>query len=289
MSVVFTDTGCDVLDEFLQEYDIKEIFMPFCLADKEYTSKEQIGLKNFYEQLRKGASVSTSSLNPHLYTEIFEPYLQKGLDIIYIHFSSQMSGTWNQLDIALKELRKKYPNRQIDAVDSLNISAGAGLLAIEVAKRNRDGMPHKELVNWAKQNRNQFSTYFYVDSLKHLRKGGRISAATAFVGSVLNIKPVLHCTSSGKLKILDKAIGKKKAMLELVNYAKKYGKNLEKYPFIILHSDAEEQAEELKIIIRETLGANFKIYMGVVGTTVGTHCGPGTIALFFHGTQLILE
>lgn len=289
MTIVFTDTGCDVPKEILEKYDIKEIYMPFCLADQEYTNGQQITLDEFYKKLREGASVSTSSLNVQLYTEIFEPYLKDGYDIIYVHFSGHMSGTWNQLAIAMNELKEKYPKRQFDTIDTLNISSGSGLLAIEVAKRNKDGMPYKELLNWANQNKNQFSCYFYVDDLKHLRKGGRISAATAFVGSVLNIKPLIHCASCGELKIVGKAIGKKKALSNLLDYAKKNGKDIEDFPIVILHADALEQAEELKRMCLETFGANIKIYVSQVGTTVGTHCGPGTIGFFFHGTQRIID
>ncbi len=289
MSVIFTDSGCDVLPEYLEKYSIKEIYMPFCLGDREYTKRGEISLNEFYQKLRNGVQVKTSSLNPQLYKEIFTPILEEGKDIIYIHFSGQMSGTWNQLAVATSELKQEFPERQIDVIDSQNISAGAGLLVVEVAKRNSDGMPHKELVNWAKQNRNQFSTYFFVDDLKHLKKGGRISAATAFVGMVLNIKPLLHCADNGKLKIIGKAIGKKKSLLELVSYAKKYGKELTNYPFIILHSDAPDDAEELKNLVLQNLGSNLKISIGEVETTVGTHCGPGTVALFFHAPQLIIE
>lgn len=289
MSVIFSDTGCDVPSEIIKKYDMKIIHIPFTLGEKEYVDSSDISLKDFYNQLRTGTPIKTSSLNPSLYCEIFEPYLEKGQDIIYVHFSGQMSGTFNQLARAVEELREKYPERLIDAIDSLNISAGGGLLAWEVAKRNLDGMPHKELVQWANQNKSNYSCYFYVDDLKHLKSGGRISATTAFVGAVLNIKPLLHCAKCGQLRIIGKAMGKKKALSELLEYIKDNGKNIKEHPIVILHSDSEEQAEELKNMISQELGADTKIYIDWVGTTVGTHCGPGTIGLFFYGPQRVID
>jgi len=288
MSIIFSDTGCDIPTEIANQYDIKIIHIPFSLGDKEYFENCNLPIKEFYDQLRQGVSVSTSSLNPNLYCEIFEPYLKQGQDIIYVHFSGQMSGTFNQLTKAIKELQEKYPNRQIDAIDTCNISAGGGLLAWEVAKKNTDGMPHQEIVKWATQNKSNYSCYFYVDDLKHLKRGGRISATTAFVGAVLNIKPMLHCAKCGQLRIINKAMGKKKALNDLLEYAKLNGKNIKEHPIVILHADAEDQALELKDMFIKEFGSDIKIYLDWVGTTVGTHCGPGTIGLFFHGPQRII-
>ena len=289
MTIVFSDTGCDITKEMVEKYDMQVIFMPFSLDNNEYTKDGEISLTEFYKKIREGSKPSTSALNPVIYCEIFEPYLKDGHDIIYVHFSSHMSGSFAQLAVAIKELKEKYPDRTIATIDSLNISCGGGLLAFEVAKRNKEGMPFNELVTWAEQNKNQYSVYFYVDDLMHLKKGGRISATTAFFGSMLNIKPLLHCASCGELKIVGKAIGKKKAISELVNYAVKYGKDIEKHPIVILHADAKEEAEELRKQLLEKLGPNLNIFFDFVGTTVGTHCGPGTIGIFFHGEQLVID
>lgn len=289
MSIIFADSGCDILPKFIKDLDIKIITYPFTLENEEFLDVSNVDMAKFYEELKKGKISKTASLNPQIYAEIFEPYLKQGENIIYIHFSSGMSGTFVHCQTAVKELKEKYPNQNIDIIDSKNISAGAGLLAIEVAKRNLDGMPHNELVVWANQNKNQFSTYFYVDDLKFLKRGGRISSTTAIVGSMLQIKPVLHCTSEGTLKILCKAIGKRKAMAEMINYVKKNGKDLKDFPMFVLHCGDEENAEILKTMLQENLGPSIKIYVGIVGPTVGTHCGPGTVAVFFHGEQLIVE
>ncbi len=289
MSIIFSDSGCDILPKFVKELDIKIISYPFTLEDDEYLNDSDIDLNFFYEQLKKGKISKTASLNPHAYAEIFEPYLKEGKDIIYIHFSGALSGTFAHCKTAVDELKEKYPNCHIDIIDSRNISVGGGMLAIEVAKRNVEGMPHNELVLWANQNKNQFSTYFYVDDLKFLKRGGRIGAATAIVGSMLQIKPILHCASSGSLKVLNKAIGKRKAMSELVGYVKKYGKDLKDFPMFVMHCGDEQNAEVLKTMLQETLGPSIKIYVGIVGSTVGTHAGPGTVAVFFHGEQLIVE
>ncbi|MBR1925394.1 MAG: DegV family protein [Clostridia bacterium] len=286
MSIIFSDSGCDISEDIINKYNIKIIKIPICIDDEDY-SKQDISLEEFYKKLRAGADIKTSSINPNIYMEYFEPYLKEGNDIIYVHFSSGVSGTFNFLKDAINTLKEKYPERKIDSIDTLNLTTGSGLLAYEVAKRNYEGMPHKELVVWANQNKNEYSVYFYVDSLKHLKKGGRISAATAVVGSMLQIKPLIHCADNGKLKILGKAIGRKKALAELVNYVKKYGKNILDHPMVIMHADDIVNAEELKKMLLEEISPNLKIRVQLVGTTIGTHCGPGTVAVVFHGKQLV--
>jgi len=286
MSIIFSDSGCDISDDIIKKYNIKIINIPICVDDQDY-SKGEIPIEEFYKKLRAGADIKTSSINPNIYIEYFEPYLKEGNDIIYVHFSSGVSGTFNFLKDAINTLKEKYPERKIDSIDTLNLTMGSGLLAYEVAKRNQEGMPHKELVVWANQNKNEYSVYFYVDSLKHLKKGGRISAATAVVGSMLQIKPLIHCADNGKLKIIGKAIGRKKAMSELVSYVKKYGKNVLDHPMVIMHADDIVNAEELKKMLLEEISPNLKIRLQLVGTTIGTHCGPGTVAVVFHGKQLV--
>lgn len=285
MSVIFTDSGCDVPAEIVREFDIKVINMPFCLGDKDYFEKFDLPLCEFYSSVRSGVPIATSSLNPQIYCEFFEPFLKEGEDIIYVHFSGAMSGTFAQLEKAITELRERFPERNIDAVDTRNISMGSGFLAWEVAKRNKKGMPHRELVQWANQNKSNFAVYFYVDDLGFLKRGGRISSATAFFGGILNIKPLLHCFNDGKLDKIGKASGRKKAIMELAGYAKQAGKMVYDYPIVILHADAEEQAQELKALLQQELGEKAEILVDWVGTTVGTHAGPGTVGLFFHAPQ----
>lgn len=288
MNIIFADSGCDIPQEIIKKYDIKIITIPICVDDEVYENGE-IDLKDFYQKLRNGADVKTSSLNPNFYVEIFEPYLKNGDDIIYVHFSSGVTGTFNFLKQAIDILREKYPERKINSVDTLNLTTGAGMVAYELAKKNREGMPYQELLNWANQNKTSYPVFFYVDNLKYLKKGGRISAATAIVGSMLQIKPLIHVTQSGKLKVIDKAMGKKKAISSLISYVKKYGKDVSEHPVLIMHADDEQTAEEVKKQLLENIGPNLKIKILMVGTTIGTHCGPGTISVVFHGTQLIID
>lgn len=287
MSIIFADTGCDIPQDIIEKYDIKIIPIPICVDDDIYENGE-IPLKEFYDRIRKGADVKTSSLNPNFYVEMFEPYLKKNEDIIYVHFSSGVTGTFNFLKQAIHTLKEQYKDRQIDEIDTLNLTTGAGMIAYEVAKRNKQGMPHKELVNWAKQNKTNYPVFFFPDSLKYLKKGGRIGAATAVIGTMLQIKPMIHVAQSGKLSVIDKAMGKKKAMNNLVGYVKKYGKDIAEHPFIIMHADDEQGAEELKKLLLETFGP-LKIRIVMVGTTIGTHAGPGTLAVVFHGKQLVID
>ena len=287
MSIIFADSGCDIPQDIIEKYDIKIITIPICVDDDIY-EKGEIPLKEFFDKMRKGSDVKTSSLNPNFYVETFEPYLKQGEDIIYVHFSSGVTGTFNFLRQAIGILKEQYPERKIDEVDTLNLTTGAGMVAYEVAKRNKQGMPHNELVNWANQNKTSYPVFFFPDSLKYLKKGGRIGAATAVIGTMLQIKPMIHVAQSGKLAVIDKAMGKKKAMANLVNYVKKYGKDIADHPVIIMHADDEQSAEELKKMLLETFGP-LKIRLVMVGTTIGTHAGPGTLAVVFHGTQLVID
>ena len=287
MSIIFADSGCDIPQDIIEKYDIKIISIPICVDDEIY-EKGEMPLKEFYDRMRKGADVKTSSLNPNFYVETFEPYLKNGEDVIYVHFSSGVTGTFNFLRQAIEILREQYPERQIDEVDTLNLTTGAGIVAYEVAKRNKQGMPHKELVNWANQNKTNYPVFFFPDSLKYLKKGGRIGAAKAVIGTMLQIKPLIHVAQSGKLSVIDKAMGKKKAMQSLVGYVIKYGKDIQDHPFIIMHADDEQSAEELKKMLLENLG-QLKIRLVMVGTTVGTHACPGTLAVVFHGSQLVID
>ena len=287
MSIIFTDSGCDIPQDIVAKYDIKVINIPICVDDVVYENGE-MPLKDFFDHMRKGSDVKTSSLNPNFYVETFEPYLKEGQDVIYVHFSSGVTGTFNFLKQAIEILKEKYPQRQIDAIDTLNLTTGAGMVAYEVAKRNKEGMPHNELVNWANQNKTSYPVFFFPDSLKYLKKGGRIGAATAVIGTMLQIKPLIHVAQSGKLAVIDKAMGRKKAMNALVSYVKKYGKDIADHPFIIMHADDEQGAEELKKMLLETFGP-LKIRTCMVGTTIGTHAGPGTLAVVFHGSQLVIN
>ena len=289
MTVILTDPGSDIWPELANEYGIEYIDMPYFIENDEYMAGKNFDSKAFYSAMREGKNVTTSSLNPQLYENVLTPYLEKGQDVLYLHFSGQLSGTFNHLKTAVDILKEKFPERKIAFVDTKNISMGAGLLILDVAKLNQNGMPFDELVTFAEQNKGNYSTYFYVDNLKYLVRGGRISKVTGFVGSLLNIKPLLHSSADGKIESIGKVKGKKAAMQELVNYMKKFGNNEAKHKMVVLHADAEEDGKALYELVRKEYGDDAEILFGSVGPIVGTHCGPGTCAVFFYGKPQVIN
>jgi DegV family protein with EDD domain len=211
--------------------------------------------------------------------------LQNGEDIIYVHFSSQLSGTFEFMNMAINELLKKYPQRTIKTVDTKNISLGAGLIAYEAALLHNKGASDDEVVKFVEKFREEVKIYFMVDSLQHLKRGGRISATQAVIGGMLGVKPILSTTKDGKLVSVGKASGVKKAISELIEKLKTEG-DVKKFPIGILHADALSDALLLKEKVEEVVGNKNEIWVQEIGPTVGTHCGPGTLGITFHSKKM---
>ncbi|MEG1581790.1 MAG: DegV family protein [Clostridia bacterium] len=287
MSVLFTDSNCELNWNEIERLNIQYISMPYAMNGEEFgfDMGKTHDYKSFFNKIRNGIMPSTMALNPQNYIDIFEPFLKSGEDILYIHFSSKMSGTFEFMNKAISELKKKYPKRSIKTVDTLSISMGAGIVVYEASKLHNNGASDNEVIAFVKEFREKVCCMFTVDNLMHLKKGGRISGVSAFFGSMLNIKPILSINNEGKIVNVEKVQGKKKAHFTMVKKLKEIGDDLSKYPIIILHADCEDDAEELKMLIKKEVGNDTDIWVQPVGPTVGTHCGPGTLGLIFHSTQ----
>ena len=285
MLVFFSDTNSDLYWERAEQLQINMINMPYILDGelKQADLGKNKDYIDFFEKLKSGVEASTCGLNKEEYLNYFEPHLKNGDDIIYVTFSHNMSNTFEYMKQAINELKEKYPERSIDYVNTRSISIGESLIVWEAHKLYKQGKSAKEIVEFVENLSKEVVATFVVDDLHHLKKGGRISGATAFFGSLLNIKPVLFLNDEGRVEKLDKVKGRKQALEYLVNMVKQKGINVADYPIVIAHGNEPEGAETLARMVREHAGDDANIWIQPIGPTIGAHAGPGLIAIAFHG------
>lgn len=282
MSVFFTDTDCEMHYTDAENLGMQIIKMPYILKGEEayYDFGKDSDIESFYKDMRAGEVVSTAALNTNDYINYFEPVLASGEDILYVHFSANLSGTFNSMNDAIKVLKEKYPDRKVTTFDTKNISFGAGIQAIEACKLHNAGASDEEVVEFLTTLREKIGIYFYVESLKYLRRGGRVSAASAVMGTLLNIKPILTVDNEGKLGKLATVKGSKKAIDFLYERFDKEYLNDEKYEIFIVDASNKVEGDKLAERIR-TSGKNVSIRRLDVGPVIGAHSGPGTVGLIF--------
>jgi len=285
--VIITDSTTDLTQELINELDITVIPMEFNIDGKvylNYSDERDISYKEFYDFLRNGKNSTTSLINTTTFTELFEPILEDGKDILYIAFSSGLSGTYNSSCIAAQMLSEKYTDSKIYTVDSLSASMGEGLLVYHAVNKKKEGMNIDELKDWVENNKLNLCHWFTVDDLHHLKRGGRLSSAAAIVGTMLNIKPVLNVDNEGHLIPVEKVRGRKLSITAMLKMMEKTAINPEEQTIFISHGDCLEEAEFLANLVKEKLNVK-DIKMNYIGPVIGSHSGPGTIALFFLGTE----
>ena len=280
MSVIFCDSNCELWFDKAEELGLKVISMPYTLKGEEYYYDlgKNTNFKAFYQAVREKNMPKTSALNEANYIEYFEPYFQKGEDILYISFSSQLSATFSFMQSAVQTLKEKYPKATFTWFDTKSISMGAGLQVYEGAKYLREGHTIPETVAFLESFRDKVSTIFMASDLNHLKRGGRLTSAAAFVGTLLSIKPIIMVNAEGKLVVKSKELGAKKAFATMVQEV--IHKADISYPVVILNADDEEHASQVNQMITEKL-PEIKIWQQPVGPVIGTHCGPGTIGIVY--------
>lgn len=280
--VITTDNNSDLPEEYYKEHGIGCTYLSYSMDGVNYTHDNFLPVHEFYERMRNGSLPTTAQVNPDAARALLEPYLKEGKDILHIAFSSGLSGTYNSTKIAANELAEEYPQRTIVVIDSLAASLGQGLLVHYAQQMKEAGEDLKTVAEWVESHKRNIAHAFTVDDLNHLYRGGRVSKTTAFVGSMLNIKPVMHVDNEGKLVAVGKIRGRKKSILELVKMMdEKIGSYKESCDTIFIsHGDCEEEAHFLEEKVKEKYNVK-TVIINYVGATIGAHSGPGTLALFF--------
>ncbi|HHZ06113.1 MAG TPA: DegV family protein [Clostridiales bacterium] len=285
--VLFSDSTLDLPQSICDELDVNIIPMSFTINEKEYLhycDQRQMKISEFYSRLRDGENSTTSQINYNRFFKTFDTILSEGKDILYICFTSGMSGTYNTCLIALSDLKDKYPDRKIYVVDSLCASVGEGVFVMNVAKQKQEGMSLSELFQWAEDNKRNVCHWFVVDDLDHLKKGGRISSVAATFGKALQIKPLLSVDNDGKLKTVGKIRGNKKIFDTFLEHIKADGVNTNGQTVVIGHGDYLEGANTLADMLKAECLIKSAI-IADIGPVIGTHTGTGMLALAFMGNR----
>lgn len=280
---IITDSCCDFTQQQSQQFNVTCVPLTVVYKGENHNNfSDSAAVKAFYDELRTGITASTSAVNPDGWAVSMEEALKNGEDVLVIAFSSALSTTYQSAVIAANDLQESYPDRKIYVVDSLCAALGQGMLVWYACKKRDEGMDIDSLRTWVEENKLHLCHWFTVDDLNHLKRGGRVSATTAMVGTMLNIKPVLHVSDEGRLINIGKTRGRKAAITQL---ADKLGEAIiDTETAFIGHGDCPEDAAALEALIREKYGVK-NVVTGYVGPVIGAHTGPGVLALFALGTH----
>lgn len=284
---IVTDSSSNLPNDLINKYNLHILSLVFRVNDVEYESYkkgEENDLSKFYTMMRNKDLVTTSCMSPNTCIETIEPLLASGKDVLYIGFSSALSGTYQTAHTVIEELKEKYPERKIYDIDTLGASLGEGLLVTYAAKQREEGKSIEDVYSWLMDNRFHLCHWFTVDDLFFLKRGGRVSASAAVVGTMLGIKPVLHMDNSGKLIPVEKVRGRKKSLDTLLEKMVQLAIEPENQTVYISHGDCIEDAEYLANKIKDRFGIK-DILIHYVDPVIGAHSGPGTVALFFIGKE----
>lgn len=286
MFKIITDSTADLPVSYLEENDIGCLHLSYILDGETYGKEKELGFGEFYALMRDGKMPTTSQVNPEQAKSYFEEVVKDNDEVLYLAFSSGLSGTYNSVVVAANELMEEQPDKKIVVIDTLAASLGEGLLVYKAVEIRAAGKSLDEVAQWVEDNKLHLVHAFTVDDLFHLHRGGRVSKASAVLGTLISIKPKLHVDNEGHLILLDKVRGRKKSLTALVDYMEeKMGSYREQNDiFMISHGDCLEDAEKVRDMVKERFGIE-KCLIRHVGPTIGTHSGPGTVALFFLGEE----
>lgn len=284
--VIMTDTTADLPESYIREHGLSILSLNYILDGQTYDREHPLDVKEFYAKMRAGSMPTTSQVNPEQAKTAMCACLETGQDVLYIAFSSGLSGTYNSGRIAADEIAEEglFPERKIVVIDSLSASLGEGLLVHKAVMLKEAGKSLEEVADWVEKNKLCICHNFTVDDLFHLHRGGRVSKATAILGTMMNVKPVLHVDDEGHLIAIGKVRGRKKSISALVDRMAEQMKGFEDQNDVVFisHGDCIEDVEYLEKLIRERFGIT-EFLVNEVGPTIGAHSGPGTLALFFVG------
>lgn len=282
--VITVNSTVDVPKEWLEERNVPVVPLKYTIDGETYTDMEGLSAKEFFAKLREGKMSTTSQVNPEEATALLEPYVKEGKDILHLGFSSGLSGTLNSMKIAGEMLEEKYPEAKVIVIDTLCACLGEALLLHHALKQKAKGMTINELAQWVEDNKLHVCHDVTVDDLNHLHRGGRVSKTTAVLGTLVQIKPIIHMDNDGKLQVIGKERGRKKSLNKIVDMAAEQSKGWDNDIVMITHGDCIEDAEYVAKLVREKMGIN-NILINNIGTVIGSHTGPGVVAVFCMGNK----
>lgn len=282
--VITVNSTVDLPKEWLEERKVPVIPLKYTIDNETYTDMEGLSSKEFFEKLRDGKMATTSQINPEEARAQLEPFLKEGKDVLHLGFSSGLSGTYNSMRIAGEELKEEYPEAKIIIIDTLCACLGEGLLLYKALQLKEAGKTIEETAKWVEENKLHICHNVTVDDLFHLHRGGRISKASAVLGSVVQIKPIIHMDENGKLQVIGKERGRKKSLNKIVDMAVEQIKGWDNDIAMITHGDCQEDAEYVAKLVRERLGIE-NILINNIGTVIGSHTGSGVVAVFVMGNK----
>ncbi len=280
--VILTDSGTDLSPEMASKLDVKILDLMVIMEGGEPTPNSAVDTKEFYSFLRTKKMATTSAINTDTFAETMEKIINEGKDVLYLGFSSGLSNTYNAGRLAVEELSEKYPDAKLYAVDTLCASLGEGLLVYLAAKKKQAGATIEELRDYVEENKLHLCHWFTVDDLMFLKRGGRVSAATAVMGTMLHIKPVMHVDNAGKLIKMGTARGRKASLDAIFDKMKASVTDTE--TMFICHGDCIDDANYLAERAKAELGVK-EVFIDYTGVVIGSHSGPGTLAIFYLGTE----
>lgn len=282
--VIIVNSTVDVPKKWLEERNVPVVPLKYTIDGETYTDMEGLSAKEFFAKLREGKMSSTSQVNPEEAVNLLEPYVRDGKDILHLGFSSGLSGTFNSMRIAGEMLEEKYPGARVIVIDTLCACLGEAILLHHALKQKEKGMTIDELAQWVEDNKLHVCHNVTVDDLNHLHRGGRISKTTAVLGTLVQIKPIIHMDNNGKLQVIGKERGRKKSLNKIVDMAVEQSKDWDNDIVMITHGDCIEDAEYVAKLVRERMGID-NILINNIGTVIGSHTGPGVVAVFCMGNK----
>lgn len=288
MYTIFTDTDTDLTLQEAKKIGYKLISMPYSYNGKTifpYEDYEEFDSEEYYNMLRAGTLPTTSAIGKEKYISYFEPELAAGRDILYVHFSREMSMTFGNMDEAIAELKYRYPERTIYTLDTKGITAQSLCIVYEVGDMYNAGKSVEEILEWAKTEVYNFSLYFFSEDLKFFHKSGRVGGLAAAMGTLVGVRPIITMNAEGKMVATGKARGRKNAIEALFKYIEEKGDHIEDHRILIPNTGAPTLADEVEKLLRERFGRDLNIIKVTTNPTAGAHCGPDGLGIAFHSVR----
>ena len=288
MLVLFTDTDTDITPAEAKEFGYRLISMPYSIDGDTvypYEDFEEFDAHAFYDMLRGGVLPNTSAISAQRYKDYFEPVFKAGDDILYVHFSRNMTATFDNMDIAVKELQEQYPDRKFYEIDTMGITLCSLMTVKEIGDLYKEGKTAEEMLEWAKTEVNKVGCYFFADDLKFFKHSGRVSGIAGTMGTLLGIRPIIYMNEEGKMVSVGKEKGRVKAMERLLSFVDQLGENVKDHRVLVGHADCRDIAEGIEKMLKEKYGDDLRTEIVDVNPTAGSHCGPNTVGVCFHAKR----